>query len=187
MARCDGKNLKISCTRKSWVVLPPNALLTRSFFHLIQAFAPRPLVSAKSITALAACRTNAKKEKIKRNRENMRKFRTGGKRGISRRKALKKQQSAQMRQEENEVCLLVYRDYVSVCLFLTWFCLNLCTVYCKVLPDYSGARSWWRLSCFVWVVYSAVIGLKCENILVREIVVKKLYFCVSCENRSFCS
>jgi hypothetical protein len=56
----------------------------------------------QSSTLLEACRTNAKKEKIKRNRENMRKFRTGGKKGTSRRKLLKKAQSSAARQEEAE-------------------------------------------------------------------------------------
>ena len=45
---------------------------------------------------------NAKKEKIKRNRENMRKFSTPGKRGMSRRKILKKAQASEARQKENE-------------------------------------------------------------------------------------
>jgi hypothetical protein len=45
---------------------------------------------------------NAKKEKIKRNRENMRKFASPGKRGTSRRKTLKKILSNKARQTENE-------------------------------------------------------------------------------------
>lgn len=45
---------------------------------------------------------NAKKEKIKRNRENMRKFSSPGKRGTSRRKVLKKAQASEARQKENE-------------------------------------------------------------------------------------
>ena len=45
---------------------------------------------------------NAKKQKIKRNRENMRKFSTPGRRGTSRRKILKKAQASKARQEENE-------------------------------------------------------------------------------------
>jgi hypothetical protein len=49
-----------------------------------------------------SCRTNAKKEKIKRNRENMRKFKTGGRKGLSRRKLLKKAQSSRARQLEAE-------------------------------------------------------------------------------------
>lgn len=43
-----------------------------------------------STTTLDACRINAKKEKRKRNRENMRKFMT---RGTSRRKMMKKMRS----------------------------------------------------------------------------------------------
>eukprot|EP00545_Synedropsis_sp_CCMP1620_P002452 CAMPEP_0119013804 /NCGR_PEP_ID=MMETSP1176-20130426/9002_1 /TAXON_ID=265551 /ORGANISM="Synedropsis recta cf, Strain CCMP1620" /LENGTH=112 /DNA_ID=CAMNT_0006966923 /DNA_START=68 /DNA_END=406 /DNA_ORIENTATION=- len=69
------------------------------------AFAPRPSFTGKSVsfgTALEGCRVNAKKEKIKRNRENMRKFKTTGKRGTSRRKTLKKLQANKARQEESE-------------------------------------------------------------------------------------
>ncbi|KAL3945567.1 MAG: hypothetical protein SGBAC_000307 [Bacillariaceae sp.] len=55
-----------------------------------------------STTSLFASRVNAKKEKRKRNRENMRKFSSPGKRGLSRRKVLKKAQSNAARQEENE-------------------------------------------------------------------------------------
>lgn len=50
-----------------------------------------------------ACRQNAKKEKIKRNRENMRKFKTGGKKGVSQRKQLKRIQSSQARQVSIEL------------------------------------------------------------------------------------
>lgn len=67
-----------------------------------QAFVPRLTFMPASPTALDSCRTNAKKEKIKRNRDNMRKFKTGGRRGLSRRKILKKAQSAKARQEESE-------------------------------------------------------------------------------------
>ena len=71
-----------------------------------QGFAPRTafLKTAQltSTTDLSACRVNAKKEKIKRNRENMRKFSTPGKKGLSRRKTLKKGQASKARQEENE-------------------------------------------------------------------------------------
>ena len=58
--------------------------------------------TATTTTELLSCRTNAKKEKIKRNRENMRKFKTGGRKGLSRRKLLKKAQSSKARQIEAE-------------------------------------------------------------------------------------
>jgi hypothetical protein len=45
---------------------------------------------------------NAKKEKIKRNRENMRKFSSPGRKGTTRRKTLKKIQASNARQVENE-------------------------------------------------------------------------------------
>jgi len=67
-----------------------------------EAFAVHPIFSQASSTALFGCRVNAKKEKIKRNRENMRKFSTPGKRGMSRRKVLKKAQASEARQKENE-------------------------------------------------------------------------------------
>merc|ERR1711935_836693 len=69
-----------------------------------EAFSPiAPLSPAASVsTALDACRVNAKKEKRKRNRENMRKFSTPGRRGMSRRKVLRKAESSAARQEENE-------------------------------------------------------------------------------------
>lgn len=62
-----------------------------------------PQTVSSSTTALDACRRSAKKEKIKRNRENMRKFKTGGgRKGLSRRKLLKKAQASKARQEEAE-------------------------------------------------------------------------------------
>jgi hypothetical protein len=74
-------------------------------FH-VQAFTLRPVLPATTLststTSLFASRTNAKKLKIKRNRENMRKFATPGRRGLSRRKLLKKAQASKARQEENE-------------------------------------------------------------------------------------
>lgn len=71
-----------------------------------EAFAVRPAFSKTALvtspTSLFGCRVNAKKEKIKRNRENMRKFSSPGKRGTSRRKVLKKAQASEARQKENE-------------------------------------------------------------------------------------
>lgn len=55
-----------------------------------------------STTSLFASRVNAKKEKRKRNRENMRKFSSPGKRGTSQRKILKKLQANAARERENE-------------------------------------------------------------------------------------
>jgi hypothetical protein len=85
-----------------------------SFFSkaVVQSSTPTPSFFSKTVvqssTLLEACRTNAKKEKIKRNRENMRKFRTGGKKGVSRRKLLKKAQSSKARQEEAEFIVKCY-------------------------------------------------------------------------------
>lgn len=70
-----------------------------------QAFAPHLALtrtSTVSMEPLFASRTNAKKEKIKRNRENMRKFKTTGRRGTTRRKIMKKALSTRARQEESE-------------------------------------------------------------------------------------
>jgi hypothetical protein len=72
----------------------------------LQAFTVRPVLpstfSTSTTTSLFASRVNAKKLKIKRNRENMRKFATPGRRGTSRRKILKRAQASKARQEENE-------------------------------------------------------------------------------------
>eukprot|EP01083_Nonionella_stella_P009315 26883_1 len=57
---------------------------------------------ATSTTSLDASRINAKQEKRKRNRDNMRKFKKGGKRGTSRKKMMRKMQSGAARQVENE-------------------------------------------------------------------------------------
>lgn len=51
-----------------------------------------------STTSLDASRTNAKQEKRKRNRENMRKFKKGGRRGTSKKKMMRKMQSSAARQ-----------------------------------------------------------------------------------------
>ena len=76
---------------------------TAYIFRYAQAFVPRLSFTPRLATfGLDACRQNAKKEKIKRNRENMRKFKTGGRKGTSRRKLLKKAQSSKARQEESE-------------------------------------------------------------------------------------
>ncbi len=53
-------------------------------------------------TSLDASRINAKQEKRKRNRENMRKFKKGGKRGTSKKKMMRKLQSGAARMVENE-------------------------------------------------------------------------------------
>uniref|UniRef100_A0A7S0GGE5 BZIP domain-containing protein n=1 Tax=Proboscia inermis TaxID=420281 RepID=A0A7S0GGE5_9STRA len=68
----------------------------------VQSFAPAFIpgkISTTSSTSLDACRISAKKEKRKRNRENMRGFQ---KRGGSRRKTLKRQLSNDQRQIEDE-------------------------------------------------------------------------------------
>jgi hypothetical protein len=73
---------------------------------ILQAFAPLPVLTASSslttrsapLLQLDGCRNNAKKEKIKRNRENMRKYKIGGgKKGLSRRKLLRKSLSSRAR------------------------------------------------------------------------------------------
>lgn len=55
-------------------------------------------VTVPSSTGLDASRINAKQEKRKRNRENMRKFKKGGKRGTSKKKMLRKVLSSAARQ-----------------------------------------------------------------------------------------
>ena len=69
--------------------------------HNIQAFVVpsvgQPALST-STTSLDASRVNAKQEKRKRNRDNMRKFKKGGRRGTSRKKMMRKMQSSAARQ-----------------------------------------------------------------------------------------
>eukprot|EP00569_Conticribra_weissflogii_P007996 CAMPEP_0171329074 /NCGR_PEP_ID=MMETSP0878-20121228/1015_1 /TAXON_ID=67004 /ORGANISM="Thalassiosira weissflogii, Strain CCMP1336" /LENGTH=106 /DNA_ID=CAMNT_0011828977 /DNA_START=43 /DNA_END=363 /DNA_ORIENTATION=+ len=69
-----------------------------------QAFVSAPVgkPALVSTTSLMASRVNAKIEKRKRNRENMRKFKKGGRRGTSRKKMMRKMQSSAARQIENE-------------------------------------------------------------------------------------
>ncbi|KAG7355913.1 hypothetical protein IV203_036395 [Nitzschia inconspicua] len=81
------------------------AVLAFAALLSIEAFSVRPVLPSTfsaSTTSLFASRTNAKKQKIKRNRENMRKFASPGRRGTSRRKTLKRAQASKARQEENE-------------------------------------------------------------------------------------
>lgn len=71
------------------------------FYTIIQAFVAVPfngLVTAPSSTGLSASRVNAKQEKRKRNRENMRKFKKGGRRGTSKKKMMRKVLSSAARQ-----------------------------------------------------------------------------------------
>uniref|UniRef100_A0A7S1URQ5 Uncharacterized protein n=1 Tax=Grammatophora oceanica TaxID=210454 RepID=A0A7S1URQ5_9STRA len=77
----------------------------------VDAFvAPRPSAFVKlQTTALEACRRNTKKEKAKRNQQNMRKFQVGtGRRGMTRRKLLKKQQASDMRALEQEYIMKAF-------------------------------------------------------------------------------
>ncbi|KAL7511226.1 hypothetical protein ACHAXN_008101 [Cyclotella atomus] len=71
-----------------------------------EAFVSTPFsgrVTVPSSTGLdMASRINAKVEKRKRNRENMRKFKKGGRRGTSKKKMMRKVFSSAARQEENE-------------------------------------------------------------------------------------
>ncbi|EJK59850.1 hypothetical protein THAOC_19885 [Thalassiosira oceanica] len=69
-----------------------------------QAFVVAPVgqPALASTTSLDACRINAKQEKRKRNRENMRKFKKGGRKGTSKKKLMRKAASSAQRQVENE-------------------------------------------------------------------------------------
>ena len=59
---------------------------------------PAHLAASTTTTSLDASRINAKQEKRKRNRENMRKFKKGGKKGTSKKKMMRKLQSGAARQ-----------------------------------------------------------------------------------------
>merc|ERR1712085_106264 len=76
------------------------AISSTEAFSVTAVFPKSAVLSSSS--SLFGCRVNAKKEKIKRHRENMRKFSSPGKRGTSRRKVLKKAQASDARQKENE-------------------------------------------------------------------------------------
>ncbi|KAL7548181.1 hypothetical protein ACHAWF_011475 [Thalassiosira exigua] len=82
----------------AFVVLAALAASTQAFV-VPPAGQPALLVST---TSLEASRLNAKQEKRKRNRENMRKFKKGGRKGTSRKKMMRKMQSSAARQVENE-------------------------------------------------------------------------------------
>jgi hypothetical protein len=78
------------------------------FLLELQAFVIPTLPSSASVSPLMASRVNAKKEKIKRNRDNMRKFKSVGRKGTSRRKMLKKAQASKARQTEAEFIAQCY-------------------------------------------------------------------------------
>jgi hypothetical protein len=92
-----------------FIKIPPscttNSLINSLILHQqSQAFVAAPFSrpALASTTSLDASRVNAKLEKRKRNRENMRKFKKGGKRGTSRKKMMRKMQSSAQRMVENE-------------------------------------------------------------------------------------
>ena len=68
--------------------------------HKNQGFVVAPVgqPALASTTALDASRINAKQEKRKRNRENMRKFKKGGRKGTSKKKLMRKAASGAQRQ-----------------------------------------------------------------------------------------
>lgn len=80
-------------------IFSDTTLLVQAFLPSTpQKFTPR----SAALLELNACRVNAKKEKRKRNRDNMRKFQTPGRRGLSRRKLLKKTLASRARAQEAE-------------------------------------------------------------------------------------
>merc|ERR1711966_310229 len=79
-------------------VLAALALSTQAF---VVPSVGQPALAA-STTSLDASRINAKQEKRKRNRENMRKFKKGGRKGTSKKKLMRKAASGAQRQVENE-------------------------------------------------------------------------------------
>ena len=106
-----------------------------------------PFALATTSTSLDACRVNAKQEKRLRNRDNMRKFKKGGRKGTSKKKLMRKMQSAVVRQ----VCTLpraggnhqsLPKSHVPcrppppVRAARKWIC-------CQVLSDNSPARWAW--------------------------------------------
>ena len=78
-----------------------SSILNYSSKPIPQAFVPsigRPALTITTTTSLDASRINAKQEKRKRNRENMRKFKKGGRKGTSRKKMMRKLASSAARQ-----------------------------------------------------------------------------------------
>ena len=87
-----------------------------------QAFVPsigRPALTITTTTSLDASRINAKQEKRKRNRENMRKFKTGGRKGTSRKKMMRKMASSAARQVGSFVLFSFDAPICSISL-LSW-------------------------------------------------------------------
>lgn len=80
------------------------AALLAVFAISTEAFVAAPFSrpALATTTSLDASRLNAKQEKRKRNRENMRKFKTRGKKGTSRKKTMRKIASSAQRIVENE-------------------------------------------------------------------------------------
>merc|ERR1712176_265348 len=91
--------LKVTMFRSFLVVA---VLVTFSISTQAFVIAPGGQPALASSTSLDACRVNAKQEKRKRNRDNMRKFKKGGRRGTSRKKTMRKLASSTQRQRENE-------------------------------------------------------------------------------------
>ena len=84
----------------AFAVLATLALSTQAFVVFPVGQAVKTTTSTS--TSLDASRLNAKIEKRKRNRDNMRKFQKGGKKGMSKKKMMRKMQSSAARQVENE-------------------------------------------------------------------------------------
>jgi hypothetical protein len=102
--RCSDGNVKFAFNNRFYA---PSSCIFNSPRPHTQAFVVpsigRPaLLAASTSTSLDASRINAKQEKRKRNRENMRKFKKGGKKGTSKKKMMRKLQSGAARQVENE-------------------------------------------------------------------------------------
>ena len=104
--------------------LPPPPLPRHTQAFVVPSIGrPAHLAASTTTTSLDASRINAKQEKRKRNRENMRKFKKGGKKGTSKKKMMRKLQSGAARQ---------VGGLFSSCIFCTTLGLRL-----RVVAKYS--------------------------------------------------
>jgi hypothetical protein len=128
----------------SHYLIPHSLSLTRFTQAFVVPSIGRPalLAASPTTTSLDASRINAKQEKRKRNRENMRKFKKGGKKGTSKKKMMRKLQSGAARQ-------------VGGCFFRV-FCTALVCVF-RVFAKYFLLTQSHRSFCFFIMTNTAVL------------------------------
>ena len=101
-----------------------------------------------STTSLDASRLNAKQEKRKRNRENMRKFKKGGRKGTSRKKMMRKLQSSAQRQVSCQFANYIYLVSLQFKYLLTYLQSNRTAAS---LSPYLKVENEFVAKCFITV------------------------------------